>query len=114
MSEENDRDLDKTQELFSFLQGNIPEGCKIRRGHMPKLTADQAWTVIWWLGNQYWQVTDRVERCDVCGDLFHGWQGGECLDFGKGPYHFCDNCRDGEEFARKAKSKLNPNRADNV
>lgn len=104
MSEENDKDLDKTKELFALLQGECPEDCTIQ--HMPKLTADQAWTVIWWLGNQYWQPTDAVERCCVCGDLYHSWQEGECMDYGNAPYHFCDTCRDGEEARLKRRLGL--------
>lgn len=110
MSEENDKDLKQTQELFDFLQGNVPDGYFIQRSHFPKLTADQAWTVIWYLGNLNCQVTDRVERCDVCGDLYHGWQGGGCLDFGKGPYHFCDSCMDTDVYFKKATSRSNPDK----
>ena len=94
-------DLERTEALFQFLQGHIPEDCTIRRGHMPKLTADQAWTVIWYLGNQCWQVSDRIERCCVCGDLYDADREGATLDYGKGPYMFCDNCRNGDEFAKK-------------
>lgn len=108
MSEENDKDLERTQELYDFLQGKMPEGTHVTRSHRPKLTPAQAWTVVWYLGNQYWQVTDRVEKCCVCGDLYHTWQDGACLDYGKAPYHFCGNCMDGEEYARKSKSRLNP------
>lgn len=108
MSEQNDIDLERTEELFRLLQGELPEGYKIPRKEIPKLTADQAWTVIWYLGNQYWQVTDRVARCDVCGGLYHAWQDGHTLDFGKAPYSFCSSCMESEEFARKEKSKLNP------
>jgi len=110
MSQENDKDLKRTQELFDFLQGKMPDGTFVTRKHRPKLTPDQAWTVIWYLGNQYWQVTDRVERCDVCGDLFHTWQGGDCLDYGKAPYHFCDSCMSGSEYGKKSMSRLNPDR----
>lgn len=101
MSEENDHDLEMTEKLFSFLQGKDKHGCTIRRKLMPHLTEDQAWTVIWWLGNEYWKVTDRVEKCDVCGTLFHTWQSGDCLDYGKAPYHFCDNCIHSEEYVKK-------------
>ena len=110
MSEENDKDLERTEELFQFLQGNVPEGYTIRRGHLPKLTADQAWTVVWYLGNQYWQVTDRVDRCDVCGALYHSWQEGHCLDYGRKPYHFCESCMETDEFTRKQNSRSNPER----
>ena len=108
MSEQNNKDLKLTEELFEFLQGKMPEGTKVPRKERPKLTPDQAWTVIWYLGNQYWQVTDRVERCEVCGDLFHTWQGGGCLDYGKAPYHFCASCMSSDEYARKAADKRNP------
>lgn len=101
MSEENDKDLARTEELFALLQGSVPDRCRIRADHIPRLTADQAWTVIWYLGNQYWQVTDCVERCDVCGDLYHSWQEGECMDFGNAPYHFCEGCREGDEARAK-------------
>lgn len=101
MSEENEKDLERTKELFAFLQGETPKDHKIRPGHLPKLTADQAWTVIWYLGNQYWQVMDRVEQCCVCGAIYHTWEEGYCLDYGKAPYSFCGNCTEGEKFAKK-------------
>jgi hypothetical protein len=75
-------ELEKTQELFNFLQGEVPESCKIDEAHIPKLTPEQAWTVIWYLGNQYWQVRDYIERCDICGDLYNSEESGDCLDFG--------------------------------
>lgn len=105
MSEENDKDLAMTQKLFAFLQGKEKDGCTIKREEMPRLTAEQAWTVIWWLGNQYWQVTDCVERCDVCGELYDTSQGGCCLDYGKAPYNFCESCRECEEYIAKEKRK---------
>jgi hypothetical protein len=108
MSDENEKDLKMTEELFALLQGQMPEGVTVRKNHKPKLTPNQAWTVIWYLGNQHWQVTDRVERCDVCGDLYHSWNAGYCLDYGKAPYFFCDNCMNTEQFSNKEKSKLNP------
>lgn len=111
MSEENDKDLEKTEELFKFLQGIVPEGYHIQRGHVPKLTAHQAWTVIWYLGNQFWQVKDCIYRCDVCGDIYHSWQEGACLDYGKGPYFFCDSCMEKDVFRNKQNSRLNPDRA---
>lgn len=109
MSEENDKDLENTQELFDFLQGKQPDGFKFSKSRMPRLTPDQAWAVILYLGNACWQVTDRVERCDVCGSLYHTWQEGHCLDYGRAPYHFCDSCRNGDEFAKK--NARNPDKA---
>ena len=97
-----EKDLAKTQELFAFLQGTVPEGTIIAPGHVPNLTPDQAWTVVWFLGNQYWQVTDRIDRCEVCGDLYNSACGGETLDFGNAPYSFCETCREGDVAKKKA------------
>lgn len=108
MSDEYEKDLDQMQELFEFLQGRVPEGYKIRRGHMPKLSPEQAWTVCWYLGNLYWQPKDTIERCCVCGDLYHSEVEGACLDFGKAPYHFCESCMESEPYEKKVRSKLNP------
>lgn len=102
---ENARDLEITEELFEFLQGTVPDECRISADHVPQLTPEQAWTVIWFLGNLYWQPTDRVERCDVCGTLYHTWQGGRYLDYGSAPYSFCDDCVGGEAFEAKAAQK---------
>lgn len=105
MSEKLDP-LTQTEELFEFLQGKLPEGYTVPRREMPKLTADQAWTVIWYLGNLYWQVPDHIERCDVCEDLFDSNSSGTCLDYGKAPYHFCDNCIQTEGFAKKWQRRI--------
>ncbi len=101
MSEVKHDPLEKAQELFDFLQGRLPDGYKIPRKERPKLTADQAWTVIWYLGNKYWQVPDFIERCDLCGELYNGHQEGACLDYGGLPYFFCEQCRDDEQFEKK-------------
>lgn len=98
-------EIEKTEALFRFLQGQLPDGCTIPEGSQPRLTPEQAWIVIWWLGNQYWQVPDYIERCDVCGDLFDTNSDGDCLDFGEAPYHFCGICEYGNEYADKQRSK---------
>ena len=94
-------DLVITEELHQFLQGNIPNGYRIKEAEVPKLTADQAWTVVWYLGNLYWQVTDYIERCGVCGDLYDTQSEGTCLDYGGSPYHFCGACENGPEAEAK-------------
>ncbi len=94
-------DLARTQELFDFLQGKVPERCEIPKAKIPTLTADQAWTVVCFLGNLYWQVTDYIERCDVCGDLHDTNSEGDCLDYGEAPYHFCESCEFSDEYTDK-------------
>jgi hypothetical protein len=86
-------DLKRTEELFAFLQGVLPKGYSIGGDKIPHLTPDQAWTVIWYLGEQHWQVPDCVKRCDVCDSLFDSKKEGGCLDDEKGPpWHFCESC----------------------
>lgn len=101
MSAKYDKELADTQALFDLLRGETPEGCTIAADHQPRLTADQAWTVIWWLGNEQPVIGDRVERCDVCGELYHAYTGGDCVDGGPPPYCLCNNCRDGTEAVQK-------------
>lgn len=84
--------IEETNELFEFLQGNVPEGYQIPSEKIPKLTADQAWIAVWYLGNLYKQVSDEIGRCDVCGCLYDSNIEGGCLDYGDPPYHFCDSC----------------------
>ena len=101
-------DLERAQELFDLLQGTIPDGCQVKNWGIPHLTPNQAYTVIWWLGNEHAAISDRIERCDMCGDLYDGTESGWCLDFGKSPIFFCDACESTPEFEkkyRKAKKK---------
>ena len=94
-------DLETTEELFAFLQGNVPATIHLECKDVPNLSADQAWSVIWYLGNLYWQVTDYIERCEVCGTLYDTHKGGDCLDYGAAPYHFCEGCIDSTEYQDK-------------
>lgn len=102
-------DLERTQELFEFLQGEIPDGYRIKRQSVPKLTAEQAWTVVWYIQEQHWQAPDHIERCELCGDLYNSHSEGDLLDYGKGPYHFCDGCMNTSEYNRK--SRRNPDKS---
>lgn len=87
-------DLDRSQELFDFLQGKVPEGYEISQESIPRLSPEQAWTVVWYLGGLYWQVSDYIERCNGCGRLFDTLSEGGHSD--KGPlYHFCESCDPG-------------------
>lgn len=94
-------DLAVVQELFGFLQGRIPEGYKIPRKCRLKLTADQAWTAIWYIQNLNRQIPEQIERCDVCGDLYDSHAEGDCLDYGKAPYLFCGACNSSWEYEQK-------------
>jgi recombinational DNA repair protein RecR len=95
-------ELTKAHELFDFLQGKPPPGYKISKKNQPKLTEDQAWTIIWFLGNQYWKVPDHIERCDMCGAIYDRNHSGDCLDYGRSPYHFCSSCVFTPTYHKKA------------
>jgi hypothetical protein len=114
MADKNPDPLALTEELFAFLQGKVPEGYKVGRRRIPHLSEDQAWTVIWYLGNLYQQIPDFIERCGVCGTLYNTEREGNCLDYGRAPYFFCGNCMDTEQWKRKARrnpdKKLRPAR----
>lgn len=105
MSLREDTALERTQELFKFLQGTSPDDYHVAPRSMPRLSPSQAWTVIWYLGNQYWQVPDHIERCDVCGTLYDSHNAGDCLDYGRPPYSFCDDCMEDEKYAKKLKRR---------
>ncbi len=94
--------LEMTEDLFAFLQGDVPAGCHYI--DVPHLTAAQAWTVIHHLGNLHWQVPDFIERC-ACGDLFDSELEGDCLDYGEFPFHFCGACCYGPEAEAKRASR---------
>jgi len=101
-------DLDRANKLFDFLQGAVPQGFRFGKPEqIPRLTADQAETVLYVLSEdkdfQNWSVPDSIERCGVCGDLYDSDNEGSCLDFGEIPYHFCSDCDDGPEYRQKIK-----------
>ena len=111
--DKNPDPLALTEELFAFLQGTVPSGCKVPRRYAPCLTADQAWTVIWYLGELETRVAGRdllvIERCDVCGTLYNTESSGDCLDYGRAPYSFCDHCMDTEQWYKKARRNPDKN-----
>ena len=95
-------DLEHVQQLYGFLQGKAPEGY---RREPPKLGAEAAWTAVWFAQNSQRRYSDEIERCGVCGDLFDSANGGGCLDYGKPPYHFCDECLYSSEYQEKKKEE---------
>ncbi len=98
MSEENDKNLNKPR---SFC---LPPRQRARRIFYPARPHAEAHSrpsldrdLV--LGEPLLATTDEVERCDMCGDLYHTSQEGHCLDYGKAPYFFCDCCRRAMNFA---------------
>jgi hypothetical protein len=94
-------DLERSEELFAFLQGTVPDGHFLDAADVPKLTPAQAWCVIWYLGEQHWRVPDYIERCCRCGSLYDTRNEGDCLDEGAPPHHFCEGCICSDEYEAK-------------
>jgi len=98
-------DLELSNELFQFLQGNVTDEYSIDAGNVPKLSPDQAWAVIWYVGELHWKIPDHIDRCEWCGDLYDSHSEGDCLDYGEPPYHFCDGCMCTTEYNAKLSEK---------
>jgi len=68
--------LELVKEFFEFLQGNkaYPEGCILKS--RPKLSKNQAFSVIYVLQERMGLIPDKFELCAECGELFdtdHGF-----------------------------------------
>lgn len=61
--------FDKTEHLYDMLQGkDLPEGYLM--ADQPNLTAEQAFSVIWFLQEHLGIIPQSFEKCDNCGALF--------------------------------------------
>lgn len=79
----NEVPMEKIEELYRFLQGELPESISMKRP--PHLTETMAFRVIWFLQEQTGVLPDRYERCKTCGSIYDTHQEG------KGAR--CDCCR---------------------
>lgn len=68
MVEHPEMNLDLIIELFEFLQGKEVEHFTLKR--RPKLTKNQAFTVIYYLQERMGLIPDKYEFCDGCHELF--------------------------------------------
>lgn len=95
------RDRDRTEKFFRFLTGEVPDGYTIDPADVPKLDPDTAWTVVWYVQNELEGFPDTVERCDVCGRIFHTHTEGDTLDHGDAPFQFCGECLGTDAYRAK-------------
>jgi hypothetical protein len=90
--EENKVTLEQVDKLYSFLQGELPEGCYC---NPPKMSSRKAFTIIWFIQEFLRVIPETYERCTRCGNLFDTYNsGGNIRD-----RYYCDYCinvRDGE------------------
>ena len=83
-------DLEWIDEFYEFLQGNLPEGMTLGKGHNPKLSQKKAFSIIWYLQEHFPVLPDHIEQCSNCGKLFDDWRGG--LYWQTKGKHYCDGC----------------------
>ena len=91
MADDKKTNLEQAQDLFDFLQGKMPEGYNVK--HPPQLSAEQAFSVIWFIGEEGLHISDSIERCGVCGDLFDTDLEGIYRE-DVPPYFFCLDCQE--------------------
>jgi len=69
---------DRIDVLYKYLKGEeLPEGVTCK---MPKLSPNEAFSVIWFLQEILHVLPDNIEQCDECKELFDTDCSGYCLD----------------------------------
>jgi hypothetical protein len=77
--------IEKVEELYLFLQGNLPECIHMKRP--PRLSKVMAFRIIWFLQEQTHVLPDKFERCRTCGNIFNSESEGDR------ELSHCDWCR---------------------
>lgn len=95
--------FNQTKELYDFLRGesgaNIENlrnvdftinGTKIwtEKSHLPKLTDEQAFLVLYVLQEAYNLIPDEIEKCSKCGELYDSSAEGTVVD----DENYCGDC----------------------
>lgn len=70
-------DTEWIQEFYDFLTGqSIPDRISMEPSYKPKLTAEQAHSVIWFLQEHFSVLPDHIEQCDTCKIWYNSWSQG--------------------------------------
>ena len=83
-----DSDLEKIDEFYRFLQGDVPEN--ILMSIPPKLSANKAASIIWYLQEHLSVFPDTIAMCTRCKDLFDTRRSGMHVEKNGGNY--CNSC----------------------
>lgn len=67
-SKRQDSDLEKIDEFYKFLQGELPEGIKL--GCKLRLSVKKSMAIIWYLQEHLSILPDTIEQCSICKNLF--------------------------------------------
>ncbi len=88
--------LEKIQELYEFLKGEIPEGFTLIG--QPHLSENEAFTTIYVLQEKFGLIPDHFEQCYKCKSIFDmDNEGGHYEDPG---INLCDYCEDRILYSR--------------
>lgn len=94
---------DETKKLYDFLRGEgnvsinslkdvfLPDyNIWTQKSHLPNLTDEQAFLVIYVLQEVYGLIPDTYEQCSHCGELYDSDEEGQCYE----DENYCDGCYD--------------------
>ena len=70
--------IETVEELYSFLQGNIPEGLTLVAA--PKLSKEQAFSIIYYLQEVAQLLPEKYEKCKICGRIYDSENEGQFID----------------------------------
>lgn len=88
-----DSDLEKVQEFYKFLQGEVPNGIVVNETTTLNLTPETAFTIIWYLQEHLSVFPDNIEKCSICGELYDSYSEGYHSE--KRDLFMCSSCDDG-------------------
>lgn len=97
-------DLEWVEELFEFLQGDVPEEKTLAPGHRVKLTADQAYSIIWFLQERFPLLPDQIEKCDTCDNLYDSYSQGHHSEL-TGKFYCCMTCEPADLYEREHRAE---------
>lgn len=93
--------FEETKKLYDFLRGECDVQVNSLKGvflpdytiwteksHLPKLTDEQAFLVIYVLQEVYGMIPDTYEQCCYCGELYDSDEEGSCYE----EENYCDAC----------------------
>lgn len=83
-------DLEKVDEFYRFLMGELPGSIHLPKVHKPKLTSKKAFAIIWYLQEHFSILPDSIEKCDNCESLYDSCSGGIYWET-KGKF-YCGGC----------------------
>lgn len=81
--------IEKTEQLFDFLTGGAPPDQITLKPRPPKISARQAFALIYVLQEAFRIIPDCFEQCSYCAWIFDSEREGHIAAGGR---FYCDNC----------------------